>query len=408
MAISIDAISNSPGNTTWSHTVGTGDNRLLVVLIGTHNVELVTGVTYGGVSLTLAKEQNGSYRDARIYYLTNPTSGAANIIVSGTFTSYGCACCAISFEEVLQSAPIRGVAGVNGTSYTPSLNISSAVLDVVIDVVCLISSGTSSAYVPGSGQTERFDFRAKSGGASVGVSTKNGASSVNTSWTASGMGDGNYAMVSVSIVPADDERNFSDDISLGDIIEAWSSPERINEGITLSELMSGGSEFVRELTESVEFNELLVVLYDLLETGGVSLSGNFLTETDVKLLSENLNINLDMECPYYFESVSDVINIIEQILVENKNVTWREVISPEMVGSHIKLRFKNNEIEQGLYLRDVKVFIDRMDDRESMNAGQYVGEHVRFRIRNNVVDEGLYLEYIRLIGIFRGLLTWQV
>jgi len=249
MSITIDAISSSPPNTTWSHTVGTGTNRLLLVFTGTHNSELVTGVTYGGVALTLAKSQDGTWRNVRIYYLVNPTSGAANVVVSGSFGSNGCACGAISLESVLQDSPIVSVAGVNGSSATPSLVITSATNDLIFDVLCQMSSGTSSAFAPGADQTERIDIRAKSSGAALGVTTKAGAASVTTTQTASGMSDNNYAYASVSVKFAPPPIT-SEDFSVSDVHSVYNSHPIHTENFSVSDSIKGHVIYERSISES--------------------------------------------------------------------------------------------------------------------------------------------------------------
>lgn len=107
-----DVESPTPGELTWSHTVDNGCG-MLIVLTGSHSSggqdERPTGVTYGGVDLTLYIEEDRTFRDVRIYYLSNPTPGTANIVVSGSFPFFGCVCGSISLKSGSTS---NGCAGI--------------------------------------------------------------------------------------------------------------------------------------------------------------------------------------------------------------------------------------------------------------------------------------------------------
>jgi len=70
---------------TWSHAVGTGSSRLLIVGVSVRDTTKgsATGVTYGGTSLTLiGRATNGTTVETTQWYLLNPTSGTANVVVT--------------------------------------------------------------------------------------------------------------------------------------------------------------------------------------------------------------------------------------------------------------------------------------------------------------------------------------
>jgi hypothetical protein len=90
---------NNSGTTnsfTFSYACGSGANRLLVVVVlgdttsahGGTGFDDITGVTYNGVSMTLAVKKvtapGGSDRFSYIYFLLNPASGANNVVISCT------------------------------------------------------------------------------------------------------------------------------------------------------------------------------------------------------------------------------------------------------------------------------------------------------------------------------------
>jgi hypothetical protein len=99
------------GSLTASYTVGSGANRLLVVVFlgdASNGNDDITAVTYAGVSLTLAaKIPAGSFTTTQqrlqyIYFLLNPASGANNVFISSTNNHYLVAGCA-DYSGVAQS-----------------------------------------------------------------------------------------------------------------------------------------------------------------------------------------------------------------------------------------------------------------------------------------------------------------
>jgi hypothetical protein len=74
---------------TASYTCGSGANRLLVVgVLGDASSDLITGVTYGGVSMILSdKHQPGIQRWSYLYYLLGPAAGSNNVVVSASTTT---------------------------------------------------------------------------------------------------------------------------------------------------------------------------------------------------------------------------------------------------------------------------------------------------------------------------------
>jgi hypothetical protein len=95
MAIAFDAATdggstNSATSWTFSHTVGVGSNRLLVVsVLGdvVSGANDITGVTYAGQAMTLAtsvQTGSGANRKTYLYYLLNPPTGANNVVITST------------------------------------------------------------------------------------------------------------------------------------------------------------------------------------------------------------------------------------------------------------------------------------------------------------------------------------
>lgn len=116
----------------WSHSVASGVNRILVVDLATYKFQsgsfpadpIVSSVTYNGISLTkLRSDQHnweewpgGSYRKFRteIWYLLNPPIGTYSIVAdfsTTVVTKSG----AVDYSGVLQSTPWNSNGGTQGT-----------------------------------------------------------------------------------------------------------------------------------------------------------------------------------------------------------------------------------------------------------------------------------------------------
>jgi hypothetical protein len=75
---------------TFSHTPGTGNNKLLLVAVGTGNTDsnaggtppTVTSVTYNGVPMNLVIASLGSETRSVLYSLLSPSAGSADIVVT--------------------------------------------------------------------------------------------------------------------------------------------------------------------------------------------------------------------------------------------------------------------------------------------------------------------------------------
>jgi hypothetical protein len=117
---------SSPGGTaTFSYTVGAGTNRILFVgtTIATGNT--VSGVTYNGVAMTQLNTQaisGATFSNTYLFYLVNPASGAHNIVVTGTGTTFMYSA-AESFSGVDQNTPIDA----NTTTTTTGTSITASV-----------------------------------------------------------------------------------------------------------------------------------------------------------------------------------------------------------------------------------------------------------------------------------------
>jgi hypothetical protein len=207
LAIAADAASSAAtagaqSVLTFSHTVGTGTDRLLVVEVSTSSTASVSSVTYGGVALTpLAAVTDGANNvRAEMWYLIAPSSGAANVVVSLS-SGHEFVAGATSFSGVDQSATFGTPVTAEGAGGAPSVTVASAVGDTVLDVVALKDRNTGAA---GGGQSALWTNTTGAAGADAwgGSSRADGAPSVTMGWSSAGGGGGEWAAIAVALKAA--------------------------------------------------------------------------------------------------------------------------------------------------------------------------------------------------------------
>lgn len=173
---------------TFSHTCS-GTNRLLLVHIAQGGANAVSSVTYNGVALTLAGAVNNTNGNvhAELWYLLAPAVGTFNIVISlpaaATIYAFGS-----SWTGVNQTTPLGTAVTGTGTSTTPSVTVTSAVGDTVVDV--LNAQQQPANLTPSTGQTSLY-----TGTLYVAGSSAAGAASVTMGWSAAN----GYAWAQVAV-----------------------------------------------------------------------------------------------------------------------------------------------------------------------------------------------------------------
>jgi hypothetical protein len=207
--ICFDAASSSTPATgisfTWSHTVGTGGNRILIVGVSIRNSssQTVSGVTYAGAPLTnIGVRDNGTVVRIEMWGLVNPPSGTANVVVTlSSAADAKTVCGATSWTGVHQTTPLGTFVSATGSTNAPTVNATSATTEVVHDTVA--AQGTVTATV-GAGQTQRWNAGTSGGSAASNVrgagSTEPGAATVTMSYSLSA--SASWAIGAVSLKPA--------------------------------------------------------------------------------------------------------------------------------------------------------------------------------------------------------------
>ena len=143
-----NATSNNAATLSWSHTVGTPNNRLLLVGISGGNGSSVRGVTYAGQPLTQRLVQNGPGNRIELWYLLAPPSGTANVVAT-LANAAPVVGGAASFTAVNQSRPFGESASGSGQTSTASVNIADTTGDQVVFSMVAANEGANPVVVTG-------------------------------------------------------------------------------------------------------------------------------------------------------------------------------------------------------------------------------------------------------------------
>lgn len=202
MAIAVDSVSTAHGNGaspfTLNHTTA-GSDRLLIVGVSIHHVNSeVISMTYNGVEMTLVPdtgEYNGQYYCV-MYYLVAPATGSNTVSISTSDQVYDIGIGVISLTGVHQSVPLGTALQTTGTSTTPSVTVSSAADELVVDALCINNNGALAVHAS---QTSRWNATTGNAFIKYAGSTEVGAASTTMSWT-NGTSQ-NWSMAAVPIKP---------------------------------------------------------------------------------------------------------------------------------------------------------------------------------------------------------------
>ncbi len=165
----------------WSHNVGSGENRVLVVGIGLPvSSATVSSVSYGGMPLTrIISTRFGN--PVEMWFLLAPPLGTAQIEAvwtgNGDMTGWSG-----TFANVDQANPIRSFAATGSSSGVPTITVASMAGDLVVDTVSV--GGDAVSLAPGPGQTQICQNRTgnAAGDCWGAASFKPGVGNVTMSW----------------------------------------------------------------------------------------------------------------------------------------------------------------------------------------------------------------------------------
>ncbi len=177
-------------NMTYTHTIGSEDNRILTVGVAVEDGSAtdcsVTSVTYGGAPLTKITSVNASgsgstYMCTSLWYLLSPPTGSASVSVTTAGTVSEIASGSISLYNAAQQAP----ESFNTNTATNQSSISTS-LTTITDgswVIDAMGSGEEQGFSPGSGQTERYDRQGDSMEGAGSTKEIASAGATNISWS---------------------------------------------------------------------------------------------------------------------------------------------------------------------------------------------------------------------------------
>lgn len=154
---------------TFSHTVPSGNQRLLVVIIYQEGTRDVTKITYSGTDLTRAIRQDSAstFRcQVQIWYLVNPPVGTANVAVTYSGNQDWDGIAVLNYVGVHQTSPVGATAGTTlaTASTTQTVNINTTTANsMIIGGVCTPGS-TGDPFTPTGSNVERADFDTGGGG----------------------------------------------------------------------------------------------------------------------------------------------------------------------------------------------------------------------------------------------------
>lgn len=191
---------------TISHTVGTADTeRCLFVWVSIQGTgSTISGVTYAGVSMTQASVYSAGNVRVGLFYLTNPSAGAAyniEITLSGNahFTGGG-----VSYYGVSQSSPLDTAQTYGGTSHDATGQGPTYENDLTLGL--FVKNDTTEAPTIASG-TQRALTNSTGGAGAVncygGIAESAGAGgdwvTINWTWT---LANRDWAFIAAAVHPA--------------------------------------------------------------------------------------------------------------------------------------------------------------------------------------------------------------
>lgn len=204
---------NNDYDYTFSVTVSTGSNQLLVVGVVNNNAasQTVSGVYYDGALMSRAQAaSNGANVEVELWYQAGLTAGSHNVHVTLTpSTNTGMVMGAIVLNGVDQTSPLEGSGYGSGHSTAASLSTSNITTttdnDWVVDVLGVLRDSPT----PSAGAGQSLAWNSATGGnpasrirglsSTLGPKSPPGTFTTNWSWSGSSL---YWAMVAAAFKPA--------------------------------------------------------------------------------------------------------------------------------------------------------------------------------------------------------------
>lgn len=158
-SVSTSSAMPDTSTTTWSHTVGAGSNRVLLVGVRARSFGgtiAVSTLTYGGVPMTFHQSMNanlsgGSWFQIEVWKMVDPPVGTANVVLIAA-SSYDDACAvALSFTGVDQTTPIEATNDAVESTAVALASADITTLTANAMVVSFVYSRAASGTFAGTG-----------------------------------------------------------------------------------------------------------------------------------------------------------------------------------------------------------------------------------------------------------------
>lgn len=176
----------------------TGSDRLLLAAVAYyHGATSVLSVKFGGVDLEYVDSSQaviGNYA-VDLWALIAPAASTGNLVATFSAAPFDAGLTGVAFTGVHQTVPLGAPVTATGSSASPSVVVSSAADEMVMDGLIIVHNATLTV---GANQTARSNATAN-GFVKRGCSTEPGASSVTMSWSNGSSAD--WAQFAVAIKP---------------------------------------------------------------------------------------------------------------------------------------------------------------------------------------------------------------
>ncbi|KKK47546.1 hypothetical protein LCGC14_3154100, partial [marine sediment metagenome] len=187
---------------TFSHTVASQSERILMVAVLASQTSHPASVTYAGAAMTQlsSKNESGSTNDIAlsVWFLLNPATGANTVSVDHSVHN-GIVVGASSFYGVNLDVPFGTVVTAEADSLSPSATVTTASGEIVFDAVGV---DTDRTLTVGANQTEDWDANLSAEKVTGGSSHQAGADGGAMTWTISGSGTPQWISIAVPIKPS--------------------------------------------------------------------------------------------------------------------------------------------------------------------------------------------------------------
>jgi hypothetical protein len=208
-------VSSCSAPLSWSHTVGSGVNGILIVsifigVLPTASLKPVSSIKYGTSALTFIGSHviAASGSEIEMWSVLNPPAGSALVTVTWTGTNDVVFAGSVSYFNVGGTHAFSGADGGSGT--LPSLTVNANSGDLVVDAVVtgVLQPHAAFTVSPGSLQTQRWDSGATVSSQQMGTeditmggSDQPASSSVTMTWATSTVTLVGWIQVAVALTP---------------------------------------------------------------------------------------------------------------------------------------------------------------------------------------------------------------